>query len=85
MSYEIRYVPSAAKAIRKLEKATARHLINAIGELARDPRPPGCIQLKGGNGELRIRVGNYRVVYDVQDDELLVLVVQLGHRREVYR
>ena len=85
MSYEIRYVPSAAKAIRKLDKATARRLINAIGELARDPRPPGCIQLKGGNGELRIRVGNYRVVYDVQDDELLVLVVQLGHRREVYR
>lgn len=85
MSYEIRYVPSAAKAIRKLEKATARRLINAIGELARDPRPPGCIQLKGGNGELRIRVGNYRVVYDVQDDELLVLVVQVGHRREVYR
>ncbi len=85
MSYEIRYVPSAAKAIRKLDKATARRLINAIGELARDPRPPGCIQLKGGNGELRIRVGNYRVVYDVQDDELLVLVVQVGHRREVYR
>ncbi|MCO5324224.1 MAG: type II toxin-antitoxin system RelE/ParE family toxin [Nocardioidaceae bacterium] len=85
MSYEIRYVPSAAKAIRKLDKATARRLINAIGELARDPRPPGCIQLKGGNGELRIRVGNYRVVYDVQDDELLVLVVQVSHRREVYR
>lgn len=85
MSYEIRYVPSAAKAIRKLDKATARRLINAIGELARDPRPPGCIQLKGGNGELQIRVGNYRVVYDVQDDELLVLVVQVSHRREVYR
>lgn len=85
MSYEIRYVPSAAKAIRKLDKATARRLINAIGELARDPRPPGCIQLKGGNGELRIRVGNHRVVYDVQDDELLVLVVQVSHRREVYR
>jgi mRNA interferase RelE/StbE len=85
MSHTISYVPSAAKAIRKLDKPTARRLLDAIGALARDPHPPGCIQLKGGDGEFRIRVGDYRVVYDVQDDELVVLVLRVGHRREVYR
>lgn len=85
MSYAISYVPSAAKAIRKLDQSTARRLLDAIGALASDPRPSGCIQLKGGGGEFRIRVGDYRIVYDVQDDELVVLVLRVGHRREVYR
>jgi mRNA interferase RelE/StbE len=85
MQYSISYVPSAAKVIRKLDKPTARRLLDVIGALAIDPRPSGCIQLKGGDGELRIRVGDYRIVYDVQDDELVVLVLRIGHRREVYR
>ena len=85
MPYAISYVPSAAKVIRKLDVPTARRLLGAIGALAGDPRPSGCLQLKGGDGVLRIRVGDYRVVYDVQDDELVVLVLRVGHRREVYR
>ena len=85
MPYEISYVPSAAKAIRKLDRSAARRLLGAIEALAADPRPPGCIQLKGGGGEFRIRVGDYRVVYDIQNDELVVLVLRVGHRREVYR
>ena len=85
MSYAISYVPSAAKAIRKLDKSVARRLLEAIDGLATDPRPPGFIQLAGGRGELRIRVGDYRVVYDVQDGELIILVLRVGHRREVYR
>jgi len=85
MTYAISYAPSAAKAIRKLDRPTARRLLEAIGALAGDPRPSGCIQLKGGDGELRIRVGDYRVVYDVQDEELVVLALRVGHRREVYR
>lgn len=85
MPYSIAYAPSAAKAIRKLDKPTARRLLDAIGALASEPRPSGCVQLKGGDGELRIRVGDYRIVYDVQGDELLVLVLRAGHRREIYR
>lgn len=85
MPYSIAYAPSVAKAIRKLDKSTARRLIHAIGALASNPRPSGCTQLKGGGGEFRIRVGDYRIVYDIQDDELLVLVLKVGHRREVYR
>lgn len=85
MSYAISYVPSAAKAIRKLDKSVARRLLEAIDGLATDPRPPGFIQLAGGRGEFRIRVGDCRVVYDVQDGELIILVLRVGHRREVYR
>ncbi|MGO1755998.1 MAG: type II toxin-antitoxin system RelE family toxin [Brevibacterium aurantiacum] len=53
--------------------------------MAEEPRPQGSIQLKGGDGELRIRVGDDRIIYDVYDGELIVLVLHLGHRREVYR
>lgn len=85
MPYAISYTSSAAKALRKIERATSRRLLQAIGRLSDDPRPPGCIQLKGGEGELRIRVGNYRVIYEVKDEQLVVLVLHLGHRREIYR
>lgn len=85
MTYAITYVPSAAKAIRKLDRSTARRVIGAISELANNPRPSGCVQLKGGDGVYRIRVGDYRVIYDIQDDVLVILVLKVGHRREVYR
>ncbi|AZL09759.1 type II toxin-antitoxin system RelE family toxin [Brevibacterium aurantiacum] len=85
MSYSISYVSSAAKTLRKLDKPVARRLLATISQLAEDPRPAGCIQLKGGDGELRIRVGEYRVIYEIYGGELLVLVLRVGHRREVYR
>lgn len=85
MSYAISYSASAAKVLRKLDRATARRLLEAIEKLTEEPCPPGCVQLKGGDGEFRIRVGNYRIVYDVNDEQLIVLVLRVGHRREVYR
>ena len=88
MAYSISYAPSAAKKLESLSKADKRlavQLLSAIERLKSDPRPPGCIQLKGGNGEYRVRVGNYRIIYDVIDNELVVLVLKLGHRREGYR
>ena len=85
MAHSISYVPSAAKALRKLDRPTARRMLDAIEELAIDPRPPRCIQLKGGSGEYRVRIGDYRIIYEVHDGELVVLVLRLGHRREVYR
>jgi mRNA interferase RelE/StbE len=53
--------------------------------LTADPRPPAARQLVGGAGEWRVRTGDYRVVYEIHDEELLILVVTVGHRREVYR
>lgn len=85
MAYEITYARSALKALRKLDREIARRILHAIDALAHDTRPAGCLQLSGGDGELRIRVGDYRIVYEVIDSELVVLVLRLGHRREVYR
>ncbi|MGC5249055.1 type II toxin-antitoxin system RelE family toxin, partial [Gordonia sp. DT219] len=59
-------------------------MLDAIDSLASDPRPSGCIQLKGGGGEFRIRVGDYRIIYDIQDDELVVLVDLLTFLWVVY-
>ena len=85
MAYEIVYAPSAAKALRKLDRQVARRLLEAISKLAEEPRSAEGVQLVGGEGELRIRVGDYRVVYDVIDEEVVVLILRLGHRREIYR
>ncbi|MDO5287823.1 MAG: type II toxin-antitoxin system RelE/ParE family toxin [Actinomycetia bacterium] len=75
----------ALKALRRLDRESARRILKAVDALSLDPRPRGCRQLVGGAGELRIRVGDYRVVYDVSDRELVVLVLRLGHRSDIYR
>ena len=82
--YRIELRPAAARALRKLDPQIRPRIQGAIALLARDPRPPGAIALKGRPG-LRVRVGDYRIIYMVQDDVLLVAVVALGHRREVYK
>lgn len=84
-SYSIIYKPSAAKAFRKIHPGDRKRIKDAIEALAMDPRPQGHIQLFGGAGECRIRVGPYRIVYDIEDNELVILVLRIGHRREVYR
>ena len=84
MQYEITYAHSALKSLRKLDDGVARRILTAIGALAQDPRPPGCLQLKGGSGEMRIRVGDYRIVYGIHDGVLLVVIVTLEHRGDVY-
>ncbi len=58
---------------------------NALDSLAKNPRPPGCVKLQGGDDLYRVRVGDYRVVYTIQDTVLVVLVVEAGHRRDIYR
>ena len=73
----------AQKQLDKLENPIAKPIIQAIGELARNPRPNGCIKLTDRDG-YRIRVGNYRVIYDIFDDTLIVDIIEIGHRREIY-
>ena len=81
--YRIELRPAAVRALRKLDPPIARRLRGAISLLAQDPRPPAARPLKGRPG-LRVRVGDYRIIYTVVDDVLLVVVVTLGHRRDVY-
>ena len=81
--YRIELRPAAARSLRKLDPQVRRRVQGAIALLAQDPRPPGARALQGRPG-LRVRVGDYRIVYTVKDDVLLVVVVRLGHRRDVY-
>jgi mRNA interferase RelE/StbE len=84
-AFEIRYDARAAKELRKLDRAVARRIATAVEALASDPRPAGVRRLTGATDLCRIRVGDYRVVYAIRDAELLVLVVRVAHRRQVYR
>lgn len=81
--YRIELRPAAVRALRKLDPSVRHRIQGAIALLAQDPRPPAARALQGRPG-LRVRVGDYRIVYTVADDVLLVVVVTLGHRREVY-
>ena len=85
MAYAIEFVPSARRELQKLPREVQLKLNPHIGSLSLDPRPIGSRKLKGGYGLLRIRVGDYRVIYEVRDKILVVLVVRVAHRREVYR
>ena len=84
--YNIRLKASAAKEIETIEpKKTRRLVVKRIEALAEDPRPPGCEKLSGRANRYRVRQGAYRIVYSVEDDVLVVLVIKVGHRRDVYR
>lgn len=86
MPYEIGFKPSALKELRKLDEATRQVIISEIALLADNPRPDGCKKLKGGINLYRIRVfSNYRVIYEIQDKKLVITVVKIGHRRDIYR
>lgn len=82
-AYRIELRPAAVRALRKLDPQVRRRIQGAIALLARDPRPPGARALQGRPG-LRVRVGDYRIIYTVEDDVLRVVVVRLGHRRDIY-
>lgn len=85
MTYRIKVSPSAARQLRKLDVAARRRIQAAVELLAQEPRPSGAKKLVGGDGEWRVRTGDYRIVYEINDGILVVLVLAVGHRREIYR
>jgi mRNA interferase RelE/StbE len=85
MTYVVTLAPSAARQLCKFDPQARRRLQAAIDLLAADPRPPAATRLVGGAGEWRVRTGDYRIIYEIHDAKLVVLVLRLGHRREVYR
>lgn len=82
--YRIEFAPRAARQFRKLPSNVQQRLRPAIDKLAENPRPPGSERIQGQD-LYRVRVGDYRVVYEVRDQVLVVLITKVGHRREVYR
>lgn len=85
MTRSIALAPSAARQLRTFEPQVRRRIQAALELLADEPRPPAATQLVGGSGEWRVRTGDYRIVYEIKDDQLLVLVLRVGHRREIYQ
>lgn len=82
-TYRIEMRPAAVRALRKLDPTLRPRIQGAIALLADDPRPPASRPLRGRPG-YRVRVGDYRIIYTISDDVLLIVVVALGHRREDY-
>jgi len=83
-TYSIKYTPAATRQIKRLNKAIQIRLKPKIMKLAENPRPPGYKKLQGIDNHYRIRVGDYRVIYEIDDNVLLVLIVKVGPRRDVY-
>jgi len=83
-SYELVFKKSVAKDLREFPKQDVKRILPRIRSLADDPRPVGCEKLSGLE-RYRIRQGSYRIVYEVADARLIVLIVRVGHRRDVYR
>lgn len=84
MTYEVEVRPAALKALRKVESRDRVRIQAAIELLAEDPRPPNSKALRGRAG-FRVRVGDYRIIYTVDDGVMVIVVVTLGHRRDVYK
>ena len=84
MAYRIEIRKQAQKDLARIERKDGQKIAAAIDALAQNPRPAGCKKLRNREG-WRIRVGEYRVLYSIQEERLLILVVRIGHRREVYR
>ena len=85
MRYLVEIDTKAAREIRALPKQEQSRIIAKAEALAENPRPAGCVKLAGELGLWRIRSGVYRIIYRIQDTQLLITVVKVGHRRDVYR
>jgi mRNA interferase RelE/StbE len=85
VTYRVEFTSAAARQVKKLPRPARDRLLASIESLSNDPRPPGSTKLVGEETAWRLRIGDYRVVYDIVDDVLTVLIVRVGHRGEIYR
>jgi mRNA interferase RelE/StbE len=86
LTYEIEWAASALRELRKLDHQATRRILVAVSKFATDPRPSASRALSGQpSGTMRLRVGDYRVIYHVEDQRVVVTVVRVAHRREAYR
>jgi mRNA interferase RelE/StbE len=83
--YIIELTSEVEKALQRLPKNVVVRIDRAISSLAVNPRPHGYKKLVGIDNDYRLRVGDYRIIYSIEDDRLLVLVIDVGHRKDIYR
>ena len=84
-SFLIEWRKSTKKDLRRIAATEVSKIVAAVTDLANDPRPPGCTKMQGSDLAYRIRIGDYRVIYEIFEDRLVIEVVRVSHRREVYR
>jgi mRNA interferase RelE/StbE len=84
-SYRIEVSATAEKQLKKLGPDARIRVIRAVQALASEPRPPGCRKLQGYDDVYRIRIGTYRVLYSIDDTRIVIIVLKVAHRRDVYR
>jgi mRNA interferase RelE/StbE len=84
MSYDITVKKSVSKTLASLQNEDYQRIRDVIRGLAENPRPSGCLKLTGRDG-WRVRVGNYRIIYEINDIEMKIIVFDLGHRKDIYR
>lgn len=85
MAWRIDLAPRARRDIEALSPPVAHRIAEKIDGLAKDPRAPGSRKMVGGTNEYRLRVGDWRIIYEISDERQAVLITRVGHRREVYR
>jgi mRNA interferase RelE/StbE len=84
-SYRIEVSATAERQIRKLPRSDQIRVVRVIQALSTDPRPPGCRKLSGQGDAFRVRIGRYRVLYAVEDRRVVVIVLRVGDRKDIYR
>lgn len=85
MAYEVRLSKAAEKFLNRQDDTTFKRIAKAAADLGTDPYPAGCVKLAGSEKDFRIRVGDYRLIYEVRNEILVVLVLKIGHRKDIYR
>jgi mRNA interferase RelE/StbE len=83
-AYSVSLRPRASRETRRLDRQTLARISKAIDTLAENPRPPGCLKVKTAEGQWRIRVGDWRIGYEIDDDARTVTIITIGHRSEFY-
>lgn len=84
-NYKIEITASAEKSLKKIPKKDLSKIITAIQILSISPFPEGCRKLKGEEDVYRVRQGNYRIIYEIFDQKLIILVLKIGHRKDIYK
>ena len=85
MTYRIEFRPAAMRELAKLEASNRRRIAVTLESLGENPRSPGVEKLKGHDHRYCVRCGDYRIIYEIEDRVLIILVLRIGHRRQVYR
>lgn len=84
MTYRIEFTRRAARDLERLDRRARLRIVEAVAGLGIDPRPAGVKKLKGADNAWRIRVGDYRVIYEIHDNSVLIVVFRVGHRRDIH-